>query len=295
MLNLVESHAKNKHAIRIFEVGPRDGLQNEKHFVPTDKKIALINGLSAIGFKKIEATNFVSPKWVPQMQDASVVMAGIKRISNVRYAALTPNIKGFEQALEAKCDEIAIFASASQGFSHKNINCSIAESLQRFIPIAHRAKQANIPMRGYVSCITDCPYDGAVDPAQTLYVTNELFKLGCYEVSLGDTIGAATPDSTERLLTTLSHHVDMHKLAGHFHDTKGNALANIAVCLAHGISSFDSAIAGLGGCPYAKGATGNIATEKLVRYLHENHFITDIDEAKLHALIPFATSFKSAC
>ena len=279
--------------IHIFEVGPRDGLQNEKDFVPTDKKIALINALSTVGLKKIEATSFVSPKWVPQMQDASAVMAGIKRVSNVRYAALTPNIRGFERALKAKCDEIAIFVSASQGFSHKNINASIAQSLQRFEAVAHQAKQANIPMRGYVSCMTDCPYDGVVDPAQTLYVTKALFKLGCYEVSLGDTIGAATPDSTERLLTTLSHHVDMHKLAGHFHDTKGNALANIAVCLDHGISSFDSAIAGLGGCPYAKGATGNIATEKLVRYLHENNFITDIDEAKLHALTPFATSLKT--
>jgi len=267
--------------VTIYEVGPRDGLQNEAGFVPTADKIALIDRLSETGLTRIEATSFVSPKWVPQMADAAEVMAGIRRAAGIRYAVLTPNLRGFQAALAAGADEAAIFASASEGFSRKNINCSIAESLERFAPVAEAARAAGLPLRGYVSCIVECPYDGPVAPAAVERVTAALLGMGCYEVSLGDTIGRGTPKSVELLLASLSRSIAPSLLAGHFHDTGGLALDNVGVALTYGIRTFDSAIGGLGGCPYAPGAKGNVSTLALARRLAAEGWDTGLDLAAL--------------
>ncbi len=263
--------------VRIYEVGPRDGLQNEKALIPTAKKIALIDLLSRAGFEKIEATSFVSPKWVPQLADAAEVMAGIKRRDAVDYAVLTPNMKGFERALAAGADEIAVFAAASEEFSQKNINCSIAESLVRFRPVVEAARDAGVAVRGYVSCVVECPYSGLISPSAVADVAEALATMGCYEISLGDTIGRATPDGTERMIEAVAERLPVDSLAGHFHDTGGNALANVAVALEMGLRVFDSAVGGLGGCPYAPGAKGNLATSTLVTMLEGRGFHTGID------------------
>jgi hydroxymethylglutaryl-CoA lyase len=247
--------------VEIFEVGPRDGLQNEARQIPSKEKIALVDCLSDAGFKRIEVASFVSPKWVPQMADSAEVLAGITRKDGVSYAALTPNLRGFEGALQAKADEIAIFGSASEGFSKANINASIAESLARFEPVAAAAKHAGMPVRGYVSCVTDCPYDGPTDPADVARVARALLDLGCYEISLGDTIGQATPDSIKAMLKSVFEVVPATQLAGHYHDTAGRALENIEASLDLGLRVFDAAVGGLGGSPYAPGAAGNVATE----------------------------------
>ncbi len=247
--------------VEIFEVGPRDGLQNEKRQIPTDEKIALVDCLSSAGFKRIEVASFVSPKWVPQMADSADVLAGIVRAKGVSYAALTPNMRGFEGAVAAKADEIAIFGSASEGFSKANINASIAESLERFAPVAEAAKSAGLPVRGYISCVTDCPYDGPTPPEAVARVARALRDMGCYEISLGDTIGQATPESIDAMLAAVLNEVSAEAVAGHYHDTAGRALANIEASLARGVRVFDAAVGGLGGCPYAPGAAGNVATE----------------------------------
>ena len=279
-------------AVTIFEMGPRDGLQNEKQIIATADKIKLVDQLSACGFKKIEVTSFVSPKWVPQMADAANVFAGIERHAGVSYAALTPNMKGYEGARAAKADEIAVFASASEGFSQKNINCSIDESIERFKPVLAAAKADGLPVRGYVSCVTDCPYDGPTSPQNVARVAKALMDIGCYEISLGDTIGAATPLTTSQMLEAVQQVVPVAKLAGHFHDTKGQALNNIEVCLGYGLRTFDAAVGGLGGCPYAPGAKGNVATEAVVDLLASKGYETGIDVEKLRKVSSFAKSLK---
>jgi len=263
--------------VRIYEVGPRDGLQNEAAFIPTDSKIALINLLSLAGFEKIEATSFVSPKWVPQLADAADVMAQITRTDSTDYAVLTPNQRGFDAAKAAGVDEVAIFGSASEAFSQKNINCSIEESLGRFAPVAVAAQEAGIRLRGYVSCVVECPYSGMVDPAAVRDIAFAMQEMGCYEISLGDTIGRATPGAVLRMLEAVVDYVPAHALAGHFHDTNGRALDNVSVALDMGLRTFDSAVGGLGGCPYAPGAKGNLSTTSLVSFLEGCGFHTGID------------------
>jgi len=272
----------------IIEMGPRDGLQNEATQIPTADKVALVDLLSDCGFTEIEVTSFVSPKWVPQMADAADIMAKINRRQGVQYTALTPNQRGLDAAIAAMADAVAVFASASEGFSQKNINCSIDESLARFAPVMTAAKAAGLPVRGYVSCITDCPYDGQVAPDSVARVTQSLIEMGCFEVSLGDTIGAATPDRVETLLDRLLQDMPASSLAGHFHDTNDMALRNIAVCLDKGLRRFDAAIAGLGGCPYAPGAQGNVATEDVVQMLSSRGIETGIDTKKLAIAADFA-------
>ena len=274
--------------VTIFETGPRDGLQNEARAIPAAQKARLVDLLSACGLKKIEVTSFVSPKWIPQLADAAEVMAAIRRKPETRYTALTPNLKGFAAALAAGADEVAVFASASEGFSRQNINCSISESLARFEPVLAAASERGTPVRGYVSCITACPFDGEIAPAQVARVAERLLAIGCYEVSLGDTLGAATPPRVERLLGELLARVPAARLAGHFHDTRGMALANIRVCLAKGLRVFDAAIGGLGGCPYAPGARGNVATEAVVELLGELGYATGIDPQGLQTAARFA-------
>ena len=263
--------------VEIFEVGPRDGLQNEKQHIPTADKIALVDCLSAAGFRRIEIASFVSPKWVPQMADSADVLAGITRVDGISYAALTPNMRGFEGALAAKADEVAIFGSASEGFSKANINATIAESLARFGPVAEAAKTQGIAVRGYVSCVSDCPYDGPVEPAQVAKVAKALLDMGCYEISLGDTIGQASPERIDALLEAVSAVVPVEKLAGHYHDTSGRALDNIEASLARGVRVFDAAVGGLGGCPYAPGAAGNVATEAVNTRLTALGYDTGLD------------------
>ncbi|MBS1160522.1 MAG: hydroxymethylglutaryl-CoA lyase [Proteobacteria bacterium] len=267
--------------VKIVEVGPRDGLQNEKQIVPTATKIELIERLAAAGLRAIEATSFVSPKWVPQMGDNSAVMQGIKRQAGVAYPVLTPNLQGFDAAIEAGATEVAIFAAASETFSRQNINCSIAESLKRFEPILSAASALEIPVRGYVSCVVGCPYEGAVAPEQAAAVANTLHAMGCYEVSLGDTIGVGNPASVSRLIEACARQVPIERLAGHYHDTYGMAVANIYASLQLGLATFDSSLAGLGGCPYAKGASGNVATEDVVYLLHGLGIETGIELATL--------------
>lgn len=269
--------------VRVYEVGPRDGLQNEKAIIPTATKIALINLLSQAGFQKIEATSFVSPKWVPQLADADQVMTGISRVGSVDYAVLTPNLKGAELAIAAGADEVAIFASASEGFSRKNINCTIAESLVRFEPVMNAAAAAFLPVRGYVSCVVGCPYDGEVDPRAVRDVARKLFDMGCYEIALGDTTGVGTPDTIGRMIGTVLEMVPAARLAGHFHDTTGTAISNVRVALAMGLRTFDSAVGGLGGCPYAPGAKGNVSTAALVSMLATEGCATGIDLQALAA------------
>ena len=263
--------------VKIVEVGPRDGLQNEPAAVTTAQKIDLVDRLSAAGLKAVEAGSFVSPKWVPQMAGSAEVLAGIARARGVRYAALTPNMRGFEDALKAGADEVAIFGSASEGFSRANINASIAESLERFAPVARAAMEEGLPVRGYISCVTDCPYDGATPPGAVARVAAALRDMGCYEISLGDTIGQGTPESIGTMLDAVLEELPATRLAGHYHDTGGRALANIEVSLEKGLRVFDAAVGGLGGCPYAPGAAGNVATEAVHDRVTELGYDTGLD------------------
>tara|TARA_R110000868_G_scaffold95941_12_gene263894 strand:- start:21559 stop:22467 length:909 start_codon:yes stop_codon:yes gene_type:complete len=267
--------------VRLVEVGPRDGLQNEKQPISVADKVRLVDDLSAAGLSYIEVGSFVSPKWVPQMAGSAEVFAGIQQRSGVTYAALAPNLKGFEAALAAGVQEVAVFAAASEAFSQKNINCSIAESLQRFEPLTAAAQEHGVKVRGYISCVLGCPYDGDVSPEQVAAIARELLDSGCYEVSLGDTIGVGTAGETRRLFDVVGRDIPRSQLAGHFHDTYGQALANIHASLLEGISVFDSSVAGLGGCPYAKGATGNVATEDVLYLLNGLGIDTGIDMAAL--------------
>jgi len=276
----------------IYEVGPRDGLQNEPRPVATEDKIALVDRLSRTGLTRIEVTSFVSPRAVPQMADASAVMAGIDRVAGVEYAALTPNLKGFEAARAAGADMVAVFASASEGFSRANINCSVDESLDRFAPVAEAARAAGIALRGYVSCVTDCPYDGRVAPSAVARVAGALAAMGCAEVSLGDTIGAGTPGRVRAMLDAVLADVPAARLAGHFHDTGGRALENVGVALEAGLRVFDGAVAGLGGCPYAPGAPGNVATEALAGRLEAEGFAVGLDRDALTDAAAFARSLR---
>ena len=267
--------------IQIVEVGPRDGLQNEKEWVPTETKISLIEKLADAGLTKIEATSFVSPKWVPQLKDAHEVFTGIKRISGVSYPVLTPNMKGFERALEADAKEIAVFSAASETFTQKNTNCSIEESINRFRPVLEEAQKNKIQVRGYMSCVLGCPYQGNVPVEDVVNLAAKMIEMGCFQISLGDTIGAGTPVQAKRMVQKVSEKVPVSKLALHFHDTRGQALANIFACLELGVTVIDASVAGLGGCPYAKGATGNVATEDVVFMLHGMDIETGIDLNKL--------------
>ncbi len=279
--------------VEIFEVGPRDGLQNEARLIPATEKIALVDCLSRAGFRRIECASFVSPKWVPQMATSGEVMAGITRAPGVSYAALTPNMKGFEAALAARVDEVAIFGSASEGFSRANINASIAESLERFRPVAEAAHAAGVPVRGYVSCVVECPYDGAVEPEQVARVVRALHHMGCYEISLGDTIGRAVPEAITAMLEAVTEVVPARQLAGHFHDTGGRALDNVEAALAMGLRVFDAAVGGLGGCPYAPGAAGNVATEAVADRLAALGYETGLDRAVLDEAAAMARKMRA--
>jgi hydroxymethylglutaryl-CoA lyase len=267
--------------VKIVEVGPRDGLQNEKQAVPTATKVELIRRLGDAGLKSIEATAFVSPRWVPQMADAADVMAKIERREGVAYPVLVPNMKGFEAALAAGAKEIAVFGAASETFSQKNINCSIAESLDRFRPVVAAAKEANVKVRGYVSCVLGCPWQGEVKPTAVAEVAWALFDMGCYEVSLGDTIGSGTPEATKAMVEAVAKRMPLKKIAGHFHDTWGMAIANIYASLELGVSVFDASVGGLGGCPYAAGASGNVATEDVAWLLQGLGLKSGLDLDKL--------------
>jgi hydroxymethylglutaryl-CoA lyase len=269
--------------VTLVEVGPRDGLQNEARTIPLAAKLQLIDDLAAAGHTVIEAGSFVNPKWVPQMADSEAVFAGMERRAGVRYTALTPNLRGLERALAAGVDEVAVFTACSEAFSQKNINCSIDESVQRFTEVMAAAKAAGMPVRGYVSCVLGCPYEGEVSPQKVAEVTGKLLEIGCHEVSLGDTIGTGTAGSMQRLLDELLAHFDASRLAVHCHDTYGQALSNILIALQHGISTIDSSVAGLGGCPYAKGASGNVATEDVVYMLNGMGIASGIDLEKLIA------------
>lgn len=267
--------------VTIVEVGPRDGLQNEKNDIQLQDKVALVESLADAGVKVIETGSFVSPKWVPKMADSADVFANITRKSGVTYSALTPNLKGFDAAIAANADEVAIFGAASESFSQKNINCSIADSLARFEPIMAAAKAQNIKVRGYVSCVLGCPYEGDIAPQQVAWVSKKLLDMGCYEISLGDTIGVGTPLKTQTMLDAVLSDIPASRLAVHFHDTYGQALSNILMALQMGISVVDSAVAGLGGCPYAKGASGNVATDDVIYMLDGMGIETGIDLHKL--------------
>src|SRR5690554_683367 len=267
--------------VRLVEVGPRDGLQNEAHPLSTAQRIALVARLSATGLTHIEVGSFVSPRWVPQMADSAAVFTGIKRHSGVRYSALTPNLQGMEAAIAADASEVAVFASASEGFSQRNINCSISESLQRFQPVMQLAAEHGIAVRGYVSCVLGCPYDGPVAPHQVAAVSAELLAMGCYEISLGDTIGVGVASATRQLVETVAGRVPREQLAGHFHDTYGQALSNIYAALLEGVGVFDSSVAGLGGCPYAPGASGNVASEDVLYMLDGMGIHTGVDLEQL--------------
>lgn len=267
--------------VRLIEVGPRDGLQNEAQPISVADKVLLVNALTDAGLGYIEVGSFVSPKWVPQMAGSAEVFAQIQHKPGVVYGALTPNLRGFEDAVAAGVKEVAVFAAASEAFSQRNINCSISESLERFVPIMKSAKQHGISVRGYVSCVLGCPYEGQVSVQQVAAVANELYAMGCYEVSLGDTIGTGTPSTTRAMFEAVGAYVPRDKLAGHFHDTYGQAMANIYASLLEGINVFDSSVAGLGGCPYAKGASGNVATEDVLYMLNGMGIETGIDMDKL--------------
>ena len=267
--------------IQIVEVGARDGLQNEKIWVETETKIALIDKLADAGLTKIEAASFVSPKWVPQMKDAFEVLSGIERRPGVTYPVLTPNLKGFERALEAGVTEVAVFGAASEAFSQKNINCSISESVERFRPVLEAAKKNSVRVRGYISCVLGCPYQGEVPLENVVNLAEKMFEMGCYEISLGDTIGIGTPLQAKKMVETVAEKVPVSNLALHFHDTRGQALANIYACLELGVSVIDASVSGLGGCPYAQGASGNVATEDVVYMLHGIGIKTGVDIEKL--------------
>jgi hydroxymethylglutaryl-CoA lyase len=270
--------------VRIVEVGPRDGLQNEPGEIPTSTKIELIERLADAGLPAVEATAFVSPKWIPQMADHTEVLERLNRKKGVAYPVLTPNLKGLEGARAAGATEVAIFGAASESFSRKNINCSIAESLERFRPVVGAARAAGIKVRGYVSCVVGCPYEGAIDPSRVAEVAAALYEMGCYEVSLGDTIGVGTPRATQRMIEACARRVPVEKLAGHYHDTYGQALANIYASLELGVATFDASIAGLGGCPYAAGASGNVATEDVVYMLQGLGIESGVDLGALVAI-----------
>ncbi len=280
--------------VTIYEMSPRDGLQNERRPVPTEDKIALVDRLSACGFTHIEAASFVSPRWVPQMADGAEVLAGIDRRPGTVYAALAPNLRGFEAALRARADEIAVFASASETFSQRNINCSIEESFDRFAPVAAAAHTHAIALRGYVSCVTDCPFEGRVAPEAVAEVAARLLALGCREISLGDTIGHGTPDRVAVMLDAVCARIAVARCAAHFHDTRGKALANLEVALDRGVRVVDAACGGLGGCPFAPGAAGNVATERVAARLAELGFETGLDAPRLTEAAHFARSLRSA-
>ena len=267
--------------IQIVEVGPRDGLQNEKIWVETETKIALIEKLADAGLTKIEVASFVSPKWVPQMKDAFEVLSGIERRPGVTYPVLTPNLKGFERALEAGVTEVAVFGAASEAFSQKNINCSISESVERYWPVLEAAQKNSVRVRGYISCVLGCPYQGEVPLENVVNLAGNMSEMGCYEISLGDTIGIGTPLQAKKMVETVAEKVPVSNLALHFHDTRGQALANIYACLELGVSVIDASVSGLGGCPYAQGASGNVATEDVVYMLHGIGIKTGVDIEKL--------------
>ena len=267
--------------VKVVEVGPRDGLQNEPQTIATDVKVALIERLADAGLPAVEAAAFVSPKWVPQMADGADVMARTRRKPGVAYPVLVPNLQGFAAAVAAGATEVAVFGAASETFSRKNVNASIAASLERFRPVIEAARAADVRVRGYVSCVLGCPYEGDVAPAAVASVAGALFEMGCYEISLGDTIGIGTPGRTAAMLDAVARVVPVDRLAGHYHDTYGQALANVYASLERGVAVFDSSVAGLGGCPYAKGATGNVATEDLVYLLHGLGIATGIDLDRL--------------
>lgn len=275
--------------VRIVEVGPRDGLQNEAKPVPVEVKVELIDRLTDAGHTTVEAGSFVSPKWIPQMANTDQVMARIRRKPGVSYPVLVPNKQGFNAAVEARCEEVAVFAAASESFSRKNINCSIAESLERFAPVLEAAKQHNIRVRGYVSTVVGCPYEGDIAPAAVADVAEKMFAMGCYEISLGDTIGVGTPAKCVAMVEAVAARVPREKLAVHFHDTYGQALANILAVMDHGITVMDTAVAGLGGCPYAKGASGNVGTEDVVYMLNGLGIAHGVDLDKLAATGRFIT------
>ena len=279
--------------VTIFEMGPRDGLQNEKRLIPTVDKIRLVDMLTECGFEKIETASFVSPKWVPQMADTGDVLAGIRRRAGVRYTALTPNMKGYERARAARADEVAVFGSASEGFSRSNINCSIAESLERMAPVIEAALADAVPVRGYVSCVVACPFDGPVDSAAVADLTAKLLAMGCYEVSLGDTIGAGTPETIAAMLDAVLGAAPAGKLAGHYHDTNGRACDNIEVSLGKGLRTFDAAIGGLGGCPFAPGSKGNVATEAVIERVEGLGYETGIDRERLGEAAAFARTLRA--
>ena len=277
--------------VQLIDVGPRDGLQNEKQPVPAAVKIELVHRLQAAGLKEIEVTSFVSPKWVPQMADNAQVMAGIQRQAGVRYSVLTPNVQGFEAALKSKPDEIVVFGAASEAFSHKNINCSIAESMERFAPVVQAALAAGIAVRGAMSCTVGCPYEGDVAPERVGYLAGLMKQIGVQRVDVADTIGVGTPLKVQRAIEATLVHFDLAHICGHFHDTYGQALANTLAALQMGVWNFQSSVAGLGGCPYAKGATGNVATEEVVYLLHGLGIDTGIDLDRLVDAGAFISDF----
>ncbi|WP_304616166.1 hydroxymethylglutaryl-CoA lyase [Paracoccus sp. (in: a-proteobacteria)] len=278
--------------VEIFEMGPRDGLQNEKRLIPAAEKIALVDLLSQAGFRRIEVTSFVPARWVPQMADAAEVLAGITRRPGIRYAALTPNLRGYQAARAAGADEVAIFASASEGFSRANLNATVAESLERFAPVAEAARADGIPVRGYVSVVTDCPFDGPTPPGSVARVAAALRDMGCYEISLGDTIGQGRPETIDAMLQAVLNELPPDRLAGHYHDTAGRALENIDASLARGLRVFDAAVGGLGGCPYAPGAAGNVATEAVAAHLETRGFRTWLDMALLREAADMARGMR---
>ena len=274
--------------VEIYEVGPRDGLLNEPGEIAVADKVALVDRLSAAGFRRIECASFVSPKWVPQMAGSAEVLAGITRAPGVRYAALTPNMRGFDDACAAGAGEVAVFGSASEGFSRANVNAGVDEALARFAPVIEAARSIDLPVRGYVSCVVECPYDGAVDPGAVARVADRLFAMGCHEVSLGDTLGRATPDGIVRMLMAVRDVVPVGRLAGHYHDTGGHALSNIDASLSLGLRIFDASVGGLGGCPYAPGAAGNVATEAVAAHLHRLGYETGLDLEAVEQAAEFA-------
>jgi hydroxymethylglutaryl-CoA lyase len=278
--------------VEIVEVGPRDGLQNEKGLIPADRKVALVDALSEVGFRRIEVASFVSPRWVPQMADGAEVMAAIRRRPGTRYMALAPNLRGFEAARAAGADWVAVFTAATEGFARANLNCTVAESLERFRPVTEAAREAGLPVRGYVSVVTDCPYEGAVEPGAVARAAARLRDLGCAEVSLGETLGRGTPERVEAMLESVLGELPPERLAGHFHDTSGRALGNVEVALALGLRIFDASVGGLGGCPFAPGAAGNLATDALARRLAALGHPTGLDLGALARAADLARSLR---
>jgi hydroxymethylglutaryl-CoA lyase len=278
--------------VEVYEVSPRDGLQNEEIIVPTADKIRLVDLLSSCGFRRIEAASLVSARRVPQMADGEQVLAGISRVPGVRYVALIPNLKGYERAVKAGADEVAVIVSASEGFAHANTSCSVAESLERAAGVAQAAARDAIPVRGYISCVISCPYDGPTPPEAVASLAATLIRLGIHEISLGDTVGTGTPDAVARTLDHVLDEVPAERLAGHYHDTAGNALANIEVSLSKGLRVFDAAVGGLGGCPFAPGAKGNVDTGSVVALLHSRGFETGVNERRVAEAARFAAGLK---